>query len=73
MKFYWELVENFYTPEFMEIFMEPRPKWDLPAAVNAVLSGELEGGWKIRWRLRVFYWLIRLQKYFPLVPRLSLK
>jgi flavin-dependent dehydrogenase len=73
MKFYWELVENFYTPEFMEIFMEPRPKWDLPSAVNAVLSGELEGGWKLQWRLRLFYWIIRLQKRFPLVPRLALE
>jgi len=71
MKFYWELVEKFYTREFMEIFMEPRPKWDLPAAVNAVLSGELDGGWKLRWRLRIFYWLIHLQKRFPLVPRLA--
>lgn len=73
MKFYWELVESFYTQEFMEIFMEPRPKWDLPSAVNAVLSGELDGGWKLQWRLRVFYWLIRIQKRFPLVPRLSLE
>lgn len=73
MKFYWELVESFYTKEFMEIFMEPRPKWDLPSAVNAVLSGELDGGWKLQWRLRLFYWIIRIQKRFPLVPRLSLE
>lgn len=73
MKFYWELVENFYTQEFMEIFMEPRPNWDLPSAVNAVLSGELEGGWKLQWRLWIFYWIIRIQKRFPLVPRLSLE
>ena len=27
----------------------------LPDAVNAVLAGELEGGWNLRWRLRYFF------------------
>lgn len=71
MKFYWELVEQFYTHPFMEVFMEPRPLWDIPAAVNAVLAGELDGGWKLRWRLRVFYWLIKLQGRRPFLPRIQ--
>lgn len=71
MKLYWELVENFYTAPFMDVFMEPRPKWNLPAAVNAVLAGDLEGGWKLRWRLRLFYWLVRLQGKRPFMPKVS--
>ncbi|HWF18370.1 MAG TPA: NAD(P)/FAD-dependent oxidoreductase, partial [Verrucomicrobiae bacterium] len=30
MQFYWEMVENFYTTPFMEIFLEPREKFNLP-------------------------------------------
>jgi FADH2-dependent halogenase len=71
MRFYWEMVENFYTKPFMEIFLEPREKFNLASAVNAVLAGELEGGWKMRWRMRVFFWIVRLQSRWPLVPRIS--
>ncbi|MBL9172259.1 MAG: tryptophan 7-halogenase [Verrucomicrobiales bacterium] len=71
MRIYWEMVENFYTTPFMELFLEPRAKLNLAAAVNAVLAGELEGGWRLRWRMRVFFWLVKLQARFPLVPRIS--
>jgi FADH2-dependent halogenase len=71
MKFYWEMVENYYTTNFMEVFLEPREKFDLPAAVNAVLAGELEGGWSMRWRLRLFFWIVKMQKRWPLLPRIS--
>src|SRR5207247_902299 len=30
MQFYWEMVEAFYTRPFMELFLEPRPKFNLP-------------------------------------------
>lgn len=53
MQFYWEMVENFYTTPFIEIFFEPREKFDLVPAVNAALAGELEGGWRMRWRMRL--------------------
>jgi FADH2-dependent halogenase len=71
MQFYWEMVENFYTTPFMEIFLEPREKFNLASAVNAVLAGELEGGWAMRWRMRVFFWIVKLQARYPLVPRIS--
>ena len=73
MSFYWEMVEHFYTTPFMEIFMNPRGKWNIPAAVNAVLAGELEGGWRLRWRMRLFFWLVRMQRYVPLVPRIQFR
>ena len=71
MKFYWELVELFYTKPFMEVFMNPRPKYHLPDAIVAILAGELEGGWKLDWRRRLFFWLIRIQARWSLVPRIS--
>jgi FADH2-dependent halogenase len=71
MRFYWKMVESFYTTPFMEVFLQPREKYNLPAAVNAVLAGELEGGWAMRWRLELFFWIVRLQERWPLVPRIS--
>jgi flavin-dependent dehydrogenase len=71
MDFYWEMVEGYYTKPFMDLFMNPREKWDLPSAVVAVLAGEVDGGWRIAWRMKLFFLLVRLQKKYPLVPRLS--
>lgn len=71
MDFYWEMVEGFYTSPFMDLFMNPRDKWDLPSAVVGVLAGELDGGWKITWRMRLFFTLTKLQRFFPLVPKLK--
>jgi flavin-dependent dehydrogenase len=70
LMFYWHVVENYYTTPFMELFLQPRQHHDLPSAVNAVLAGELEGGWKLRWRLKYFFLLVKLQKHWPLVPHL---
>lgn len=71
MRFYWEMVENYYTKPCMEILLEPREKFHLASAVNALLAGKMEGGWQIQWRMRLFFWLVKLQARFPLVPRIS--
>lgn len=71
MQWYWEMVENFYTTPFMELFMEPREKFRLASAVNAILAGELEGGWALRWRMRLFFWMVKWQQRWPLVPRIT--
>ena len=71
MHFYWQMVEHYYTKPFMELFLQPRNHANLPDAVNAVLAGELEGGWKLWWRLKYFFLLVKLQASRPLVPHLS--
>lgn len=73
MRTYWNMVEGFYTTPFMEVFMNPRNRFHLPSAVTAVLAGELEGGWTIRWRMKVFFWIVKLQARWALVPRLSFR
>jgi FADH2-dependent halogenase len=70
LRFYWEMVEQYYTKPFMELFLEPRETWSLPAAVNAALAGELTGRWAIRWRMRLFFLLVKIQARRPLVPRI---
>jgi len=71
MQFYWDMVEAFYTTPFMELFMNPREKFHLPDAIVAILAGELEGGWAMEWRRRLFFWLIKVQSRQALVPRIS--
>ncbi len=67
---YSEMVEKFYTTPFMELFLEPRDKWQIAAAINAILAGELEGGWRLRWRMRLFFMLVWLQEKRPFMPRI---
>jgi len=70
MKFYWRMARYFYTTPFMEVFLAPNNRFQLVSAVNAVLAGELEGSFAIRCRMHLFFWIIKLQCRWPLVPRI---
>ncbi len=70
---YWEMVRNFYTIPFLEVFFEPRERFNLASTVNAVLAGELERRWSLRWRMRLFFWLVRRQAQRPFLPRLNVE
>jgi FADH2-dependent halogenase len=71
LMFYWRVVENYYTTPFMELFLQPREHCDIASAVIAVLAGEVEGGWALRWRVEYFFLLVKIQARWPLVPRIS--
>jgi flavin-dependent dehydrogenase len=74
LTFYWRVVENYYTTPFMELFLRPPPPGrglDIASAVIAVLAGEVEGKWAMRWRIELFFWLVKLQSFRPIVPRIS--
>ncbi len=71
MKYYWEMVEGFYTQPFIEIFMQPRDRIRLVDAIVAILAGETEGGWRIEWRRWIFFWLIRMHARRGIVPPIS--
>jgi len=73
MSLYWEMVEGFYTTPFIDLFMQPKNKFNLPSAITALLAGELEGGWAVRWRMKLFFLLVKLQARFPLVPHVLLE
>jgi len=70
MQLYWEMVEGFYTTPFIEVFFEPRNKFNLPSAVTALLAGELEGGWKVYWRMRLFFWIVKIHSRWPILPNI---
>jgi flavin-dependent dehydrogenase len=72
MDVYLRFVDAWYTKEFIEIFSSPRELFNLPPAVNAVLGGNIGTSFAIKWRMRVFYFLVWLQRHYPIVPRLTL-
>lgn len=71
MQFYWEMVHSFYTTPFLEVFFEPRERFMLASAINAALAGELEGGWNLRLRMRIFFWIVKAQARFGFLPRIQ--
>jgi len=73
LHYYWEMVEGFYTRPFMEIFVQPqrRDRARLVDAIVALLAGELDGGWKIEWRRRLFFLLVKIHSRRRIVPPIS--
>jgi FADH2-dependent halogenase len=70
---YWEFIEKFYTDHFTQLFFERQDFLRLPSAVNAVLAGRTKLPFAAKWRLRLFFLLVWIQKYFPLAPRTEIK
>src|SRR6478672_4547933 len=72
MEVYLRFVDAWYSKEFIEVFLHPQDLFQIPPAVNAVLGGNVGDSFAIRWRMEIFYLLVRLQKYIPLCPRRTL-
>jgi flavin-dependent dehydrogenase len=74
MDVYLRFVNAWYTKEFIEVFLAPRKRnaLGLAPAVNAVLGGNVGSSFPIRWRMWVFYFLVWLQRRYPISPRLTL-
>jgi flavin-dependent dehydrogenase len=72
MDIYLRFVNAWYTKEFIEVFLAPREVLGLAPAVNAVLGGNVGNSFPIRWRMWVFYFLVWLQRYHPIAPKLTL-
>src|SRR6266571_2690251 len=72
MDIYLRFVNAWYTKEFIEVFLAPRNVLGLAPAVNAVLGGNIGNCFAIRWRMWVFYFLVWLQRRYPIAPRLAL-
>ena len=68
---YLRFVTAWYEPQFIEVFSTPAKRLQLAAAVNAVLAGHVGFSWGIWWRMELFYLVVRLQKKWPLCPRIT--
>jgi flavin-dependent dehydrogenase len=73
MRVYWRMVENYYTTPFMELFLRPTERWNLFSAVIGILAGEVEAGWALRWRMELFFLLVRIQARWGIAPRISFR
>jgi len=72
MNVYLRFVDAWYSKEFIEVFLHPQDLFQIPPAVNAVLGGNVGDSFAIKWRMWIFYMLVRLQRYLPLCPRRTL-
>jgi flavin-dependent dehydrogenase len=72
MDLYLRFVNSWYSQEFVEVIASPEPRFDLPGAINAVLAGSITGSFSIWWRMQLFYLVVFVQRFHPLVPRLAL-
>jgi len=66
---YLRFVNSWYEPQFAEVITQPTERWQLAATINAVLSGNLSSSFAVWWRMQLFYFIVFLQRYFPLCPR----
>jgi FADH2-dependent halogenase len=73
MDVYLTFVSSWYSgKEFTEVFLNPTNMLQIAPAVNAVLAGNEGASFAIKWRMWLFYFFVRAQRFFPFSPRLSL-
>ena len=73
MDTYLTFVSAWYSgKEFMEVFLNPTNMLQITPAVNAVLAGNEGASFAIKWRMWLFYFFVRVQRFLALSPRLSL-
>ncbi|MDP0498139.1 MAG: tryptophan 7-halogenase [Verrucomicrobiota bacterium JB024] len=66
------LVEVYYDERSFAVFMNPTERFDLFAAVNAVVGGTTRMGFGLRWRFALFLLVCRLNRRFSMVPAVNL-
>ena len=66
---YRNLALRFYRPGFMDVCLSPSKRLRLTPAVISLLAGCLQRRWSLRWRLALFYFVVRLQRFMPIAPR----
>jgi flavin-dependent dehydrogenase len=72
MDMYVNFVSAWYSgKEFMEVFLNPIDILQIAPAVNAVLAGNEARSFAIKWRMWLFYFFVRAQRFVALSPRVS--
>jgi hypothetical protein len=67
---YKGFVSGFYRPEFVEAMMNPTDRLQLRQAVTSLLAGRATGSFAVTWRIWVFQAITRINRDYPLIPRL---
>ena len=69
-RFFSRFVKGFYRPGFRDLLCQKNEALQIPSALTAVLAGQWNPRWSVRWRLEAFYLLAHLQKSGRLVESL---
>ncbi len=70
-KVFLRMIQMFYDNRSFEVFMTPIPIDSLLRAVNNLVAGNTDLGWRLRWQVWLFYLVCAVQRRFPLVPRID--
>lgn len=65
---HFEMIDAFYSPGFAPVFMTPKNTLGMVKAVIALLAGESDTSWLDRMRLKLFYWVIRMNNKHHWMP-----
>jgi flavin-dependent dehydrogenase len=69
---YLRFIERFYDRDFLEVFLQPSERWGLLNAIVGVLAGNIFETRDNRFKLALFFFLVKLQKWRGAVaPRIS--
>lgn len=68
---HFAMIDAFYGPGFGNVFLTPKNTLGMVKAVIGLLAGKSDPSWIDRLRLRLFYWLIRMNNkyHFMTDPR----
>jgi FADH2-dependent halogenase len=69
---YLRIVRRFYAPGFVDLFLQPTAGFRIRESVVSLLAGLAEPPLPVRIRLECFYALIRIHRWFGIVPRVPL-
>lgn len=69
---YLRFIEHFYDREFLEVFFNPTERFGLLQAIVGVLAGNIFSHRDDRFRLALFFFLVKLQKWRGVIaPRIA--
>jgi flavin-dependent dehydrogenase len=69
---YLRFIEHFYDREFLEVFFNPTERFGLLHAIVGVLAGNIFTQRDNRFRLKLFFFLVKLQKWRGMIaPRIA--
>jgi flavin-dependent dehydrogenase len=69
---YLKFIEHFYRREFLEVFLQPSERWGLLNAIVGVLAGNIFQTRDNRFKLALFFALVKLQKWRAVIaPRIA--
>ena len=65
---HFKMIDAFYGPGFANVFLTPKNTFGMVKAVIALLAGRSDPSWIDRLRLKLFYWIIRMNNKHGWMP-----